>query len=227
MPLARRRRRPYLSSMKANGIRVLAAALCAMVLASPAHAAPAAKALSEAERADVARIEAYLNGIRTMKARFNQINGDGSLATGAIHVSRPGKMRVEYDPPNPVLVVATGIWLIYFDKSIGQVSHLPLNSSPAAFLVREDFRVQRDALVLGFEKGPNVLRLTIAEKGDASAGRITLVFADNPLTLQKWTVVDAQGIVTNVSLSDAAFGIQLPPQLFQFVDPTPDRKAPN
>jgi outer membrane lipoprotein-sorting protein len=69
--------------------------------------------------------------------------------------------------------------------------------------------------------------LTIAEKSDPTAGRITLVFADSPLTLQKWTVVDAQGIVTNISLADTAFGVQLAPQLFQFVDPTPDKKQRN
>ncbi|MFN0043892.1 MAG: LolA family protein [Alphaproteobacteria bacterium] len=191
-----------------------------------AEAAPAVKSLNESERADVARIEAYLNGVRTMRARFSQFNNDGSGATGSIYVSRPGRMRVEYDPPTPVLIVATGIWLIYFDKQIGQVSHLPLNASPAAFLVRDSLQFTRDSVILGFEKGPGSLRLTIADKSDPGGGRITLVFSDSPLTLLKWTVVDAQGLMTNIALSDTAFGLPLAPQLFQFVDPTPDRIRP-
>ena len=207
-----------------------AARLCIVLAvcfsASATDAAPAVKSLNEAERADVARIEAYLNGVRTMRARFSQFNNDGGGASGSIYVSRPGRMRVEYDPPTPVLIVATGIWLIYYDKQIGQVSHLPLNASPAAFLVRESLQFARDSVILGFEKGPGTLRLTIADKSDPGTGRITFVFSDAPLTLQKWTVVDAQGLVTNITLADAVFGVPLAPQLFQFVDPTPDRTTP-
>lgn len=204
----------------------LCIALVACFAAAAADAAPAVKSLNEAERADVARIEAYLNGVRTMRARFSQFNNDGGSSTGSIYVSRPGRMRVEYDPPIPVLIVATGIWLIYYDKQIGQVSHLPLNASPAAFLVRESLQFARDSVILGFEKTPGTLRLTIADKSDPGTGRITFVFSDAPLALLKWTVVDAQGLVTNVTLADAAFGVPLAPQLFQFIDPTPDRITP-
>ena len=116
-------------------LRAAAAALLLFVTTA-AWAAPAPR-LSDADRADIARIERYLNDIRTLKTKFNQTNPDGSATSGTIYVQRPGRMRVEYDAPNPVLVVSTGVWLIYNDKRLGQVSYLPLNSSPAAFLVRD------------------------------------------------------------------------------------------
>jgi outer membrane lipoprotein-sorting protein len=196
------------------------------LLATGAHAAPAPK-LSEADKADIARIERYLNDIRTLKTRFSQTNPDGTSASGTIYVQRPGRMRVEYDPPNPVLVVATGVWLIYHDKKLGQVSHLPINSSPAAFLVRDSLEFARDGAILGFERGPKVLRLTVAEKADAGAQKLTLVFADSPLKLEKWMVVDPQGQTTHVSLVEPATGVALDPILFKFSDPTPDKKQRN
>ncbi len=68
--------------------------------AAPARAADAVPALSEADRTDLARIEAYLNGLTTMQARFLQFSSDGCYAEGHIYVERPGRMRIEYDPPN-------------------------------------------------------------------------------------------------------------------------------
>src|SRR5262245_127066 len=62
----------------------------------PALAAQAAKQLTEEDRADLKRVEEYLNGIRTMQARFQQFSPNAGLAFGNIYMRRPGQLRVEY-----------------------------------------------------------------------------------------------------------------------------------
>ncbi len=181
--------------------------------------------LSSADEQAVSEVEDYLNSFATMHSRFIQIAPDGGHASGSIYLKRPEKMRVEYDPPVPILIVSTGIWLIYLDMELGQVTHLPVDSSPVAVLAREKMTFGEEVEVVRVARADGDLRLTIVDNRDFSAdlGEITLVFAENPLRLRKWTVLDAQGLVTTVTLIDPRFNIALDPVLFKFVDPTPDR----
>jgi outer membrane lipoprotein-sorting protein len=192
-----------------------------MALAAPAGPA---KPLPDADRADVARIESYLNGIKTMKAHFLQVGPEGGYASGSIFLSRPGRMRIEYDPPVKMLIVATGVWLIYVDTELQQATYLPIDSTPATFLLRPAVQFDKEISILGLERGPGVIRLALTDKNDPRSGQIVLTFSDKPLALQKWAVTDAQGKVTNVALVDPVFGGQLPQTLFQYVDPSPDRR---
>jgi outer membrane lipoprotein-sorting protein len=45
-----------------------------------------------------------------------------------------------------------------------------------------------------------------------------LTFADNPLTLRQWTVLDAQGKQTRISLVNMDVSARLDPKLFEFRD---------
>lgn len=203
--------------------RILCAAAfaAALLLPVPAVAAgPAPATLSEADRADIGRIEAYINGIDTLSSKFLQFASDGSYSQGMVYVRRPGRMRIEYDPPTPVLIVATGVSLVYFDTQLKQVSYLPMSKSPAAVILREKVSLfGPDILIRKFEHGPDVLRLTLSRTDDPMEGSITLVLSSDPMALKKWVVVDAQGIETTVSLHGTRFGVDLDPKLFEFQDP--------
>ena len=69
--------------------------------------------LSEADKADIARVEGYLNSVSTMKASFQQFTESEGLAFGRIYLRRPGRLRVEYDPPSEILLIADGTLLSY------------------------------------------------------------------------------------------------------------------
>jgi len=176
--------------------------------------------LSEADKSDISRIEAYLNKIKTMKARFLQVSSDGDYSEGDLYFSRPGKMRLEYDAPKPVLIIADGTNLTYFDKELKQVSYFDLASTQAEILLRETISFSSGGLVLtAFERGPGVIRLTVIKEDDPLEGNLTLIFSDRPLGLKKWAVMDAQGIVTNVSLLGPRFGAPISEKLFKFDEP--------
>jgi outer membrane lipoprotein-sorting protein len=199
---------------------VTAAFFAALSPTGAAAAAPAAIDLGNAERADLARVEAYLNGVKSIRARFMQISSTGELAEGDFYLLRPGKMRIEYRPPVPVLIVADGTWLIYYERELGQVSYIPLDSTPAGILVADKISLLDDAVtVTGFERDSSTVRVTLVRTESPEEGSLTLVFNDKPMALKKWTVVDAQGIVTNVSLVDASYDVPLDPNLFRFKNP--------
>jgi outer membrane lipoprotein-sorting protein len=196
----------------------LAGATTVALVAQDAVAAVSPR-LSDQDRSDVARIETYLNNIRTLSARFMQVSDTGGTAEGKFFLSRPGKLRLEYDPPVPILMVANSGFLIHYDKQLKAVTHLPIDSTPAGLLVREHITLSGDVMVSAVERGAGSLRVTLVQSKDPNAGRITLAFSERPFALSNWQVVDAQGNVTRVALIEPRVGVPLDPSLFRFTDP--------
>lgn len=182
-----------------------------------------ATTLSDEDRSDIARAEAYLDSVRTLRSRFLQIAPDGSIAQGMLYISRPDRLRIEYDGPVPFLMVATGIWLILYDGELQQTSYLPLDASPAAVLIRDRVDLSDEVRVSEVVRTPGSLRIKLAEDGEAGKGAIYLTFSEAPLRLREWTVIDAQGQATQVALLNPEFGIDLDPVLFMYVAPGPDQ----
>lgn len=198
------------------------AGLLALVPAAGAQAETATIVLSTAERTDVARVEAYLNSIHTMTAHFAQIAPNGGVAEGTIYLQRPGKMRVEYDPPVQDILVATGKVLIHYDGELDQPSYLPQTSSPAAFLLRDQIKLSGDVSVAKVVHAGNQLMVDVNETGGEEKGALHLVFTNEPLTLRQWTVTDAAGKKTEVTLVNPKFNVAIDPVKFLFE--TPSRK---
>jgi outer membrane lipoprotein-sorting protein len=195
---------------------LVAGALC--LAGDPASAA--------VDHGQVQRIEKYLNGIRTVEAQFVQVSSTGEAAEGTLYLSRPGRLRIEYAPPSPILIVADETFLVYYDKDLEQVSHIPLGSTPAGILLDGNIRLTGgDLTVTALTSGGGTIRLGVVRTDNPGEGALTLVFSDPPLTLRQWEITDSQGIVTTVSLVSARFGVTLDRKLFRFEDPTFFRDA--
>jgi outer membrane lipoprotein-sorting protein len=206
--------------MKLLGARCRSAALALVMLAAPAvaTAAPAPAPLTAQDTLILQRVAAYLNGIHTMTAHFQQASGTGAV-TGRLWVARPGRMRFEYDPPRQLLLLADAFYVYYWDPELQTSSKVSLKSTPAWFLLRDPVSFGPDVIVTRFEHSGNVIRVSVVEAADPDAGSLTMVFTENPLVLRQWTVVDQKGKVISVNLSDLQFGMALDPKLFQYVDP--------
>ena len=174
--------------------------------------------LSDDDRALVARIEHYLNRVTTFEARFVQL-ADGRMAQGRIYMSRPGRMRIDYDPPVPVFMVAKEVWVMYHDRELQQTSYIPASQTPLSLLLSEDISLDDNAEITGFERDGNTIFVSLVMRELPDAGSLTIIMQDNPLRLVKWRVVDAQGISVEVALLDPRFGVVLDDDLFSLIDP--------
>lgn len=184
----------------------------------PSANAQEAPILDAAAKADVARIELYLNELTTLDSRFVQFSAQG-IAEGRIVLSRPGDMRIEYEPPVPVLMVASGYLMMYHDRELVQTTYLPISETPASILLEENIELSGDATVTGFERGPASIRLTVIETDSPDSGSVTLTFEDAPLRLVKWQVKDAQGNDVDVALLEPKFGVEVDSDMFSLIDP--------
>ena len=193
---------------------ILAGLAAALALPRAARAA-----LKPADQFDLQRIQGYLNGIHTMVSKFDQVADDGSAATGMIYVQRPGHMRIVYDPPHPILIVATNDQVYYYDAQLGQVTWTDLDNTPAWFLLQNFVELGGDIQVEGVQRTPGALRMTVTETKRPERGRVTMVFTEQPLQLRQWTILDAQNKTVTVTLNSPQFGVPIDPQLFNWQPP--------
>ena len=191
----------------------------ALVLALGFAALPAQAELSEQDLANIARVEAYFNAITTLSAQFSQIAPDGQVAEGDFYLRRPGRLRFEYAPPVPLLIVADGFRLILYDYELGQVNAWPVAATPLGPLVARTVDLINSGHAQAVETEPGILRLTLVDPDRPDDGSITLVFRDDPLELRYWEVTDPQGLVTVVVLTGMRIDPDLEPELFVFKDP--------
>jgi outer membrane lipoprotein-sorting protein len=157
----------------------------------------------------------YINNLTTVEAQFLQENPDGSLDEGVFYLSRPGLMRLDYAPPNPLQIIARDQYLIHYNRDTREANYLALSDTPAAVLLQPKIMLGNELKV---EKA-------IAEKGLVrirlrhiySEGYIEMVFAPLPIIeLKQWMVVDASGNQTRVTLQGAHTGKVFAEGLFAY-----------
>ncbi len=198
-------------------MKALFAAILVLILALPASA----QQLSAEDLADVARVEAYFNAITTLKARFTQVGPRGEIAEGRFYLSRPNRLRFEYDPPVQIMVVADGLRLIYYDKELEQENAWPVANTPLGPILARTVVLQK--MVRRVERDAGTLHLTLVDVARADEGSLTLVFTDQPLELRQWTVVDAAGLRTVIALTNAELNTRIDPDLFFLPERRPER----
>jgi outer membrane lipoprotein-sorting protein len=198
---------------------VLALPLAALPLVRAEAQLPSAPPRSAQDQADIAAVEAYLNGIHTMQARFLQVDANGNSIGGNVWMQRPGRMRFEYDPPDRMLLVAGHGLLVYYDPAVRQTSNLFLSSTPLGLLLQDNLRLSGSVTVTGIARATGQLQVTLVRTPRPNDGTITLIFATDPLTLRSWIIRDAQGRHTQISLYDVKYGGTFPQSMFTFVGP--------
>jgi outer membrane lipoprotein-sorting protein len=198
---------------------LLAFGLAALPLARAEAQLAASPPTTAQDQADITRVEAYLNGIHTMQARFLQVDTNGNSIGGNVWMQRPGRMRFEYDPPDRMLLVAGHGLLVYYDPAVRQTSNLFLSSTPLGLLLQDNLKLAGPVTVTGVARGDGQIQITLVRTNNPSSGAITLIFATDPLTLRSWIIRDAQGRQTQISLFDVKFGGTFPQSMFTFVGP--------
>jgi len=177
-----------------------------------------ARSLSPDDIAVLTRIETYLNDFTTVRARFVQLSSEGGFAEGTVWLQRPGKMRFEYDPPTPVLLIADGHNLLYYDKELKSATFVPLDETPLWFLMRPSVSFEDRIVITDLNEELATVGITVQPDEESAGGAVTLIFTERPVALRKWVVTDAQGVSIQVSLLDPQFDVPLEDSLFEYGD---------
>ena len=186
----------------------------AAVAALPAVAAEPMK-LSPEQQTAVSAISDYLNSFKTLQGEFTQISPKGNMSQGIFYIAKPGKMRFEYAPPNPFLIVSDGTWLTIKNVKKEKGDQFPLSQTPLRLVLGNKVDIVKDTNILDYQDQDGILTVTVEDKKNTlGSGQLTLVFDQTRKVLQQWIVTDGKGRKTTVSLENLQAGIEPDPKLF-------------
>lgn len=177
--------------------------------------------LPASDRALVDRAVAYLEGLAEAQARFVQTDARGRRQTGTVYLKRPGKARFDYDSPSGLLVVSNGRVVSVQDTRLKSFDQYPLSATPLSLFLARTIRLDQGVQVTSVQRAAGGFTITARDTRRQTAGEISLTFADTPLALTGWTVVDAQRRATRVQLENLARASGLAGSLFELKDPRP------
>lgn len=172
--------------------RFLIAFVCALVANS---------SFAAVDTALIARAEKYLNSVTGLTGDFVQTN-NGKKEQGTFSMLRPGRVRLDYKNM-PVQLMADGADLYFYDKSLDQITTVPLTSTPAGILVRKKIDLQNaDINVVDTKDSNDTFTLKMNLRGQEGLGNMSVVFNKKPMGLNSWTIVDATGNKTDVRFAN-------------------------
>jgi outer membrane lipoprotein-sorting protein len=189
--------------------------VAAMVLVVTAATRPLlASSLSAEEISAVDELSSYFNGFKSLQGEFTQVSPQGRVSTGVFFLSKPGRLRFEYAPPNPFLVVSDGSWVVIENRKQKTTDQYPLAATPLKLLLSEEINLMKEADIKSVETGEGVSTIAVEDRNRAIPGRLVLVFDTNRKELAQWIVEDAKGKRTTISLANLETGVEADPKLF-------------
>lgn len=171
------------------------------------------------EKFSLIELSDYFNQLNTLQANFLQFADDGSVANGILSIKKPGRLRIDYDKPENLLILASGGRLAIFDpKGDPEPISFPLRVTPLALILSKQLNLVDSSNILSHEYTQNETSLSLFDPEHPERGHIELIFSGNTPTLDRWVIHDESGSITlmsiekyreNISLNEMQFNIQL------------------
>ena len=168
------------------------------------------------QKAQAAKVSAYLSSLSTLVGNFVQVGPDGSKTQGDFYIQKPGKMRVEYDPPSPIDIVADGSSVVVRDRKLATQDVYPLSQTPLRFLLSDRIDLMKDTNVVSVTADDLFISVTIEEKQAlVGTSRLLLMLGAKDGQLKQWTVTDPQGYDTTFAVYNLDTSKKLDPNMFK------------
>ena len=158
-------------------------------------------ALDGRQRAVAERVNNYLSNLRTLTGDFVQVGPDGAKSDGEFFMQKPGRIRFDYNPPNPLELIADGQSVVVRDRKLATQDLYPLSQTPLRFLLLDRVDLLRDTNLIGVYSDDVFVTVVIEERQIiGGTHRIMLMFGARDTQLRQWTVTDPQGYDTTVAI---------------------------
>ena len=174
------------------------------------------RTLSPEQRAIVERVNGYLSGVQALTGNFIQIGPDGSRTQGDFVISKPGRVRFEYDDPSPIELIADGSSVVVRDRRLATQDVYPLSQTPLRFLLSDRVDLAKDTHLVAVYADDVFVTVVVEEKsGIVGTSRLMIMFSAKDMQLKQWTVTDPQGYDTTVAVYNLDTSKRPDPAMFK------------
>jgi outer membrane lipoprotein-sorting protein len=170
--------------------------------------------LSLEQQQAIEDVNTYFNGFRTLKGEFTQLGNTGNVSTGVLLISKPGKMRFEYAPPNPFVVVSDGRWVAVLNRTKKVADQYPLVTTPLRLLLADKMDLLKNAVIKAADMQDGLITLRLEDKDQMVSGELVLIYDSNSNALRQWIVIDGDKRRTTISLDNLVADVPADPKLF-------------
>jgi outer membrane lipoprotein-sorting protein len=168
------------------------------------------------QKALAAKVSNYLSSLNSLVGNFVQVGPDGSRLTGDFYIQKPGKLRFEYDPPSPIVMIADGSSVAVRDQKLATQDIYPLSQTPLRYLLSDRIDLMRDTNVVSVSADDVFISVTVEEKSPLiGTSRMLLMIGTKDNQLKQWTVTDPQGYDTTVAVYNLDSSKKPDPSLFK------------
>jgi outer membrane lipoprotein-sorting protein len=175
-----------------------------------------AGALTPEQRGIIERVNNYLSGMQNLSGKFVQVGPDGRRTQGNFYISKPGKVRFEYDDPSPIELVANGQDVVVRDRKLATQDVYPLAQTPLRFLLADHVDLMKDTSLVAVYADDVFVTVVVEEKnGIVGTSRLMIMFGAKDMQLKQWTVTDPQGYDTTVAVYNLDTSKRPDPSMFK------------
>jgi outer membrane lipoprotein-sorting protein len=158
-------------------------------------------ALNAEQRTIIGKINTYLTNMQQLNGKFVQVGPDGSRSQGDFYLSKPGRVRFEYDDPSPIELIADGSSVVVRDRKLATQDVFPLSQTPLRFLLSDKVDLMKDSSLVSVYADDVFVTAVLEEKnGLVGTSRLMIMFNAKDMQLKQWTVTDPQGYDTTVAV---------------------------
>ena len=168
------------------------------------------------QKAQAAKVSAYLSSLQTLVGSFVQVGPDGSKTKGDFYIQKPGKVRFDYEAPSPIDIIADGSSVAVRDRKLATQDIYPLSQTPLRYLLSDRIDLLKDTNVVSVMADNVFVSITIEEKQALiGTSRLMLMIGAKDGQLKQWTVTDPQGYDTTVAVYNLDTNKKVDPSLFK------------
>ena len=158
----------------------------------------------------------YLSNMQVLSGNFVQVAPDGRRTQGEFYISKPGRMRFEYDDPSPIELIADGQSVVVRDRNLATQDVYPLSQTPLRFLLADHVDLLKDTNVVAVYADDTFVTVVVEEKnGIVGTSRLMIMFSAKDMQLKQWTVTDPQGYDTTVAVYNLDTSKRPDPSMFK------------
>jgi outer membrane lipoprotein-sorting protein len=173
-------------------------------------------ALSPEQRGIIERVNNYLSTMQILSGKFVQVGPDGRRTQGTFYISKPGKVRFEYDDPSPIELIADGQSVVVRDRNLATQDVYPLSQTPLRFLLADHVDLTKDTSLVAVYADDVFITVVVEEKnGVVGTSRLMIMFNAKDMQLKQWTVTDPQGYDTTVAVYNLDTSKRPNPDMFK------------
>ena len=164
------------------------------------------------------QIENFFKNLATLEADFIQVSPSGNVSSGKIYLDLPGKLRIDYNNPNNLLITSKGFWIVIQDRETKTTNNIPVKSTPFSILLENKLIFKNENFKTEYSLASGIITLKIESQNKDIAESLIMEFSEKPFSLKKWIISDTFGEKTTVLIQNAKYNNNLSHLLFFPID---------